>query len=433
MNAWHHLPDLYFLHIPKTAGTSVRAWAEGFYPQDAILPGFHLKQLEELPDEVIREARFASGHFGWRFVERAEAVGKDVKIFTFLRDVVSLRMSFFGYAAKVPEKAMSLADGPLLALIRETVDLANDPDMIRFITETEIDVEGRLAAHPGPHSGQNPMLLNLVSSGSEAGLDLEDEAAVAPLAAKRLEDMLLAGVVEDMNGSLALLCARLGLPFIPIKQSLNTTGEKLKPSRSYGQLVRRRNEHDEALHRQLTERVAQQKAALLEQYGVSSVEDLAAPMRAAFLATERGVERMREAGITMADGLVSEGLAPRFFFEDYQRWLRWAGRQSTLYLPLDTGSDRHVRFEIATTMNDRIRDELSLSVNGHDIPLTRDYEQWVDEAFHLICEGTIPAAAMQPGAQYTALDLAAPEDVETEYPDQMGARAAFALADIRIA
>ena len=67
MNAWHHLPDLYFLHIPKTAGTSVRAWAEGLFPHDAILPAHHINPMEALPDEIILKCRFASGHFWLAF------------------------------------------------------------------------------------------------------------------------------------------------------------------------------------------------------------------------------------------------------------------------------------------------------------------------------------------------------------------------------
>ncbi|MCG6114930.1 MAG: hypothetical protein MEQ84_06985 [Mesorhizobium sp.] len=431
MNAWHHLPDLYFLHIPKTAGTSVRAWAEQFFPQDAILPVHHLKAMEELSDDVIRSTRFASGHFGWRYAERREQLGSKVEVFTFLRDVVSLHMSMLAYVANLGDDDFQQVTSGVAGAMNKVLAFSKHPRLEEFVTRDEIDIEDQMRRSP-PGPRDRLFVLHVAGYGNQVDDPIHATPENEAKAKERLSTILSLGVVEDMDGSFALLCDRLGLPFVPIRQTLNTTEKKLKPSAAYRELVKVKRLPDVRLHQSATELVAERRGALLKRYGVSSVDELAAPMRAAFLATERGVERMREAEITMADGLVSEGLAPRFFHEPYGRWLRWAARQSTLYLPLDSGSDRHVRFEIATTMNDRIRDALLLSVNGHDIPLTRSYETWVDKGWHVICEGTIPTAAMQPGAQYTALDFAAPEDVETDYPESMGVRAAFALADIRI-
>lgn len=433
MNSWHHLPDLYFLHIPKTAGTSVRDWVEGFFPQDAILPAHHLKRMLELPDEIVQSTRFASGHFGWRFIDRAESLGKNFEVFTFLRDAVKLQISILAYAPTIPDDVYENIDPEVADALREVAAVSQNPRLAAFVADENINVEERLAKNSKPHPGQNNYILHLLAGGAQSEGDLEKNDETTAQAAQRLRDILAVGVVEDMDGSIAILCDRLGLPHLPLGRALNTSEKKLKPSAAYGELVRRRNPYNVRLHEVASDLVTERKADLLAKHGVTDIDQLAAPMRAAFLATDRGVERVGEAEITMADGIVAEGFGPRFFHEPYRRWLRWAGRQATLYLPLDTTGDRRLRFEIATTMNDAIRDGLTLSVNGHDVALTRSYEEWADDAFHLICEGTIPAAAMQPDAQYTALDFAAPEDVETEYPEQMGARAAFALADIRIA
>lgn len=430
MTAWHHLPDLYFLHIPKTAGTSVRAWAEGMFPAAAILHTHHLMPMEELPDETIRTARFASGHFGWRYIERAHAVGKQPQVFTFLREMIALRMSMLSYLRQLPAEALDQVPDGVADAMQSVIATADDERMVRFVTSDNIDIEAQLArtdAHEARRA--NLYVMYLAGAGNQTETPVKVTPNTAALAADRMEAMLSVGTVEDMSGSMALLCERLGLPLLLLGQALNRSGEKLIPSAAYKELVRRKNPYNVDLYDRATNLVAERKADLLARYGARSTEELATPMRLAFLTTDRGVERIREADITMADGLVTEGFAQRFYHEPYDRWLRWAGKEATVYLPLDRSEDRSIRFEVATTMNDTIRDELTLSVDGRDLPLTRSYEQWPD-GFHLICEATIPAG--DAALQYTALDFEAPEDVATEHPDSMGVRAAWALADIRI-
>jgi len=142
--------------------------------------------------------------------------------------------------------------------------------------------------------------------------------------------------------------------------------------------------------------------------------------------------RLWDAEITMGQRLVATGLTKPYFYEPYGRWLRWSGRQSTLYLPLDTATDRTIRLEVPVTVTDGIREGLTLTVDGMDIPLARSYELGKDEGYHLVCTGTIPREAMHPDFQYTALELAAPDEFVSSHPETMGARSSFALADIRI-
>lgn len=430
MKPWHHLPDLYFLHIPKTAGTSVRAWAEGLFPADAILPVHHLQPMEDMPDEAIRSARFASGHLGWRFFERRERL-KPIEVFTFLRETLALRMSMLGYAHEVPEDAFSELAGDVAERTRKGTEAARSSAMVEFVTSDSFDVARQVAAVlPLNRRLQNSYVLHLAGAGGQASEVIEVTDETCHLAASRLDGMLSVGVVEDMAGSMALLCDRLGLPYLPLGRVLNKSEKKLKPSAKFGEFVRHVASYNVQLHDHATNLVAERKADLLASYGVATVEALATPMRHAFLTTDRGVERAKEADITMADGLVTEGFAQRLFYEPYNRWIRWAGQEATLYLPLDRSADRAIRFEVATTMTDPIRDGLTLSVEGRDIPLTRTYEKWPD-GWHLICEGTIPAGDAV--LQYTALDFEAPEDVAvTDYPDSMGVRAAWALADVRV-
>ncbi|MCG6114931.1 MAG: hypothetical protein MEQ84_06990 [Mesorhizobium sp.] len=142
--------------------------------------------------------------------------------------------------------------------------------------------------------------------------------------------------------------------------------------------------------------------------------------------------RLWNTDLTMGQRLVATGLTKPYFYEPFDRWLRWSGKQATLYLPLDTSSDRTIRLEVPVTVTEEIRDGLTLTVDGTDIPLAREYELWKDGGYHLVCTTTIPQAAMHPDFQYTALELAAPDEFVSTHPETMGARSSFALADIRI-
>ena len=426
MNSWHHLPDLYFLHISKTAGTSVRMLLEGLYPASSILPVHHLKPMEELPGSAIREARFASGHFGWRLVERAEALGKRFAVLTFLRETAALRVSNLQYVEDIPPEVLAHLPPERVQLLEERIAASRSGEFEELVTREQFDPEDLpLAAEEG-NSG-NIMVRSLAGPGLGTINPVRADDRALEIARERLLPTAF-GVVEDMEKSWAVICAGLGLPLL--SGSLlraNRSTKRLQPSQAFLDLARQQNSYDHALYGFAVEELDRRHAELKSAGG-----KLRKALRKSFLATERGVEGIREAEIGMQDGLVTEGFASRLEYEPNERWIRWAGKEATLYLPLDTGSERLVRFEIAASMNDTIRDGLKLSVNGHDIPLVRSYERWQDDAYHLVCEARIPAEAMDARAQYTALDFHAPEDAETEYPDAMGPRASFALAQVRI-
>lgn len=426
MNSWHHLPDLYFLHIPKTAGTSVRMLLEGLFPASRILPVHHSGPMEALPDEDIVQARFASGHFGWRLVERAEALGKRFEVLTFLREPAALRVSGMQYVADVPQELLASLPEDRARFIRERIEASKKGEFEEIVTSEDYDLDNIPPLPPHIERSANLMIRSLAGPGLQTPTPIAMDDHALELAKDRLLTTAF-GIVEEMDRSWAAICARHGLPLLAKSlMRANTSRKRLQPSETYVKLIRKLNRFDDALYRFAREEL---EAFHSREFGDGNFE---ASLRDAFLNTDRGLPRISAADISMGDGFVSEGFAIRLWHDPTERWLRWAGKEATLYLPLDTSADRTMRFEVLASMNDTIRDGLRLSVNGQDIPLIRSYEMWQDAAHHLICEVTIPATFMTPDAQYTALNFHAPEDVETEYPNAMGPRASFALANIRI-
>ena len=117
---------LYFLHIPKTAGTSVSDWLKRRFDDAEVCPPVLLDDLIALaPDELPRYALFC-GHFHQYL---PSLLGKPLRTVTVLRDPVSRTFSHWRHIVRV-------AEDPFHARIREqTFDAFVADDANRVIIE----------------------------------------------------------------------------------------------------------------------------------------------------------------------------------------------------------------------------------------------------------------------------------------------------------
>ncbi|MGB7270505.1 MAG: sulfotransferase family 2 domain-containing protein [Albidovulum sp.] len=83
--------DALFLHIQKTAGTSVHAMAHGVYGKENTISH---ADYQKLGVDGCRKKAFVSGHFGHVF---ASQLMEGRYSFTFLRDPVDRLISMYGY------------------------------------------------------------------------------------------------------------------------------------------------------------------------------------------------------------------------------------------------------------------------------------------------------------------------------------------------
>jgi hypothetical protein len=460
--SWHHLPAIYFLHVPKTAGTSVRAWLEQLFPIDSSLAAHHLSELESLSDDAILACDFASGHFGWRFVERARAAGRPVGVFTFLREPLSLRLSALNYAATRGDDGLELMP-PDAARVSQDARLEAERALKAGVIDApDFDPKQRLSLPPEVRARMNTYVQCIAGYGFSAERPIKSDFRAVWIAANRMRKMLAVGVVEEAAWSMAVLCDALGLPYLPLVSRRNTSKKGIRMTDRYAAMTRAMNPHNETLYKLALALLVRGRRRLLMKSGLevgASVEALRQPMRATFLRNRVRSEKVSAAEISMADGLIVEGFVARSYYPAVHRWIRWAGPEltSTVYLSLDRSADRTIRFDVAATVSDFIRDGLTLSVDGVAIPLERTYETWTDGHFHLVCSGVIPQKVgdadiplserlfrplselfgwpnSDPFVRYTALDFSVPEVVATEaaLAESMGPAVSFALADIRI-
>lgn len=90
---------LYFLHIPKTAGTSVISILQDYFPREKVCPCKNLHEFLTWPPKLMREYEFFAGHY-YSSVERV--IGFIPNQITFLRDPVDRYISHFKQIQRSP-------------------------------------------------------------------------------------------------------------------------------------------------------------------------------------------------------------------------------------------------------------------------------------------------------------------------------------------
>lgn len=83
-----------FLHVPKTAGTSVRALVAGCFPDGQVSPAFAVREFTPTFAAELAAHRVVSGHLSWEDVREHFPRRR---AFTFLRDPVDRCLSVYGF------------------------------------------------------------------------------------------------------------------------------------------------------------------------------------------------------------------------------------------------------------------------------------------------------------------------------------------------
>ncbi len=125
---------LCFLHIPKTAGTSISSILTGWYPDQQIFQGLTTLDYDQLNDEEITEYRLYKGHMP--FIYASARLPADTLYVTLLREpierVISLYYFWRGYSDDyLNDESMSKLDklGPTAAKSMDIIEFFSRDDV----------------------------------------------------------------------------------------------------------------------------------------------------------------------------------------------------------------------------------------------------------------------------------------------------------------
>jgi hypothetical protein len=321
------VPPVFFLHIPKTAGSALGQFLHHRFPEGSI-HWVSTGAAEREDPSLLRGPRLVTGHVGFEVVP---LFPERPRILTFLRDPVERAISNFYFYRQLGIEGMT-RHGVGLAY-RRVVDLS-----IREFMEHDPQ-----AAHFILGNAQTRMLAG--EHGSEPSLASLDAAR------KNLAECDFLGLIERIPESMSLLCRTMSWPETDTLPRANATEcrpacEELDPSTLH--LLQEWTRLDQALYR-FAESLFERRLRAVDPS--SSTTDHPLP---------------RSAVLTFEQAIPGYGWLPRE--RTKHGWLCWLENEASLEFRIVPAQAVTLRF-LAWFVHPRQHKRLSVTINGRPLVL----------------------------------------------------------------
>jgi hypothetical protein len=373
--------QLYFIHVPKCAGTSFISLVDERYVIDQIIPThYDLKMLQErITDEQLASYRFIRGHLPYDMV--VPRLPKHPRIITFLREPVIRLISNFNMRQRVSDPLQGLQS------------------TFQSLTLEEFLCRKDLMAI---FSNRATRLI----AGNTVGRDGE-EIPNLELAKKRLAEFDFVGIVENYDDSLNLFCYVFGFPPIQGNRVLNVSPDREK-----------RKEISQAT----MDRIAETEWADIELYKFGR-ELFDRQFNGMAQEISEGFKYPAPQRISDMDfdfSLVEPGLGwhvaerhPQFGV------IRWSGPDTVSHLryPLNTDRDLILKFDILQSIAPDVLDSLVVRVNGVAVPLAKHQEGGQIHFETRLSRDLLPASDGMTRLSFEVNRTVCPKDVDAQNSD----------------
>lgn len=370
---------LYFLHIPKTAGISLKSvLAEYFSLSDALRFEFQPEILHLSPVE-LRKYRLLMGHCTFGLIEY---IGAPYEVITFLRKPLDQAISMFFDLKENGqlEPDVTLRDVLHSELVQRLINL-----QCRWLASDDV-------------AGEN-LGYSLSYRTRQEALEALTGAQWFEKAAERLKSLRFVGLTERFAESVDMLCDEFAWPRTSRLVRFNA-----RPKKNWKDV-------DERSLRELTELLEQDRR----------LYDMALPLfekerernvRVTAGAYER---RLREAARMDAVHVGCDEPVPGFGWHEREPttrggWARWSGpaTRSTVELPLQQERDMTLTFLLEAVITETGFEDLRVLVNGVELE-ARHYFLTEGRYENAVFRVRIPAEVLQRQSGYTSIEFLAKE------------------------
>jgi hypothetical protein len=398
---------LYFLHIPKTAGMTLSNILDNYFDWKDIFPPHDLPDIGLNRDFLLNigNYRLYRGHFRQYLFN---LVQKPLVVITVLRDPIARTISNINYARELVRNGKNVFWLENTEMSLET--FLNRDDLRIFQTNIQFDY---LAGDLGWLESQLT-LRNIKLPETLIGDTLH-------VAKERLKSYRVVGIQERFHDTLHLLSYELGFPPLKHYANENVSTKKIAKTDLEPALLDKlyaMNELDYQLYNTAVTLFEQRFQAMCDHLNElfpneagNIYTQLEAYYQQRLFQSRPDLWTISSEEIpyqyTFDQKLIGNGWHTRVNAPDasLERFVRWTGPgdEATLALALPTKYPLQVKLRILDSVNVRAREQLRLSINGINIPLTGEISSG-----RYLCRGLIPYHALSTDDKPQQLKLTTP-------------------------
>ncbi len=413
---------MYFLHIPKTAGTSLLNILDDKFDYDLICDRHDWGELLEKIPSNFSNAKLFRGHFCYGFYHQFK---KKPLYLTMLRDPIKQipshyeqsRRNYRNRFNKEPAKD-SLLDylnhprRSLVAKNMQTRHIAVDLDAISLIKKMNYEEFGFFYRF----------------NHSQFKIPDQRPAALLNDAKTNLESFTFFGITERFEESIQLLCYTFGWNVLKDIPQLNITPNKNKQKLSDAELVAVKNvtELDQKIYdfacKLFDEKYSQMITNLKKEYYDKEKHSELNEADLIYKLLElhykhnfwKNKPKFKKINYDFSQALMGSGWHSREREFVTHKFFRWTGPEtiSSIDLPLNSSHNVVIEFQISTSMTAEMIDSLKFKVNDSNIIInkTKKYDG------KILCQAKVSSSILKNNESFTRLTF---QIIETKSPKDL--------------